>query len=276
MNGQSSESGKPVWFGYQHIEPADAAANAHWWTASAVEYLGDHGDFLGDADFCWCPEGLRESEAMLLGPLAQLRTKRVLEIGAGAAQCARWLHRQGVEVIATDVSEGMLAQAATLNDRTGIEVPLMRADARTLPFSANEFDVVFTAFGALPFVPDAGAVHQDVARVLRPGGRWAFSVPHPFKWPFPDDPGKPGLTAIRSYFDPTPYVERDATNQTVYAEFHRTIGDYIRELSAAGFQVQDLIEPAWPADHRQIWGGWGPVRGELLPGTAIFITALDP
>ncbi|WP_418607878.1 class I SAM-dependent methyltransferase [Georgenia sp. SUBG003] len=197
---------------------------------------------------------------------------RVLEVGAGAAQCSRWLAAQGVDVVASDVARGMLDRARELDAATGVTVPTVLADARALPFEAASFDVVFTAFGALPFVPDAGRVHAEAARVLRPGGRWAFSVSHPVRWAFPDDPTTRGLTVTRSYFDRTPYVERDAAGAPLYAEYHRTLGDHVRDVVGAGLVVEDLVEPEWPADNDNVWGGWGPERGTLLPGTAIFVT----
>src|SRR5919107_1345304 len=52
-------------------------------------------------------------------------------------------------------------------------------------------------------------VGAEVARVLRPGGRWVFSVTHPLRWAFSDDPTREGLTVRRSYFDRRPYVETD-------------------------------------------------------------------
>ncbi len=264
--------------GYEQVDgDAAASATARWWSAEAGEYLAEHGAFLGDADFCWCPEGLRESEAHLLGPIEELRRARVLEIGAGAAQCSRWLVDQGVrDVIATDVAPGMLAGAAELDARTGIAVPVQVADARALPFPDTSFDVVFTAFGAIPFVADAGAVHREVARVLHDGGRWVFSVTHPLRWAFPDDPTAAGLVAVRSYFDRTPYVETDADHRPLYAEFHRTIGDHVRDVVGAGFTIEDVIEPEWPDGHHQVWGGWGPERGRILPGTLIVVTRRLP
>jgi len=261
--------------GYEAVDgAAAAAATARWWSAGAPAYLAEHGAFLGDVDFCWSPEGLRESQAQLLGPLETLRGERVLEVGAGAAQCSRWLRSQGVDAVATDVAPGMVEAAALLDRRTGIPVPMQVGDARRLPFEAGAFDVAFTAFGAIPFVPDADAVHREIARVLRPGGRWVFSVTHPLRWAFPDDPTAAGLVAVRSYFDRTPYVETDADNQPIYAEFHRTIGDHVRDVVGAGFAIRDLLEPEWPEGHREVWGGWGPERGALLPGTLIVSAAL--
>jgi hypothetical protein len=112
---------------------------------------------------------------------------------------------------------------------------------------------------------------REVFRVLRPGGRWVFAVTHPMRWIFLDDPGEAGLVATHSYFDRRPYVEFDASDVPIYVEHHRTLGDRIRELVAAGFVLIDLIEPEWPAGHTQIWGQWSPLRGALFPGTAIYV-----
>ena len=75
--------------------------------------------------------------------------------------------------------------------------------------ATRSFDLACSAYGAIPFVADVEAVFAEVARVLRPGGRWVFSVTHPVRWAFPDAPGPEGLVADRPYFDRTPYVERD-------------------------------------------------------------------
>jgi hypothetical protein len=93
-------------------------------------------------------------------------------------------------------------------------------------------------------------------------------------WAFPDDPGPRGLVARSSYFDRTPYVEQDADGVARYTEHHRTLGDRVREVVAAGFVLTDLVEPEWPAGRTTVWGGWSPTRGRLLPGTAIFVCDL--
>ncbi|NUR58122.1 MAG: methyltransferase domain-containing protein [Catenulispora sp.] len=279
----------------------------------------------------WCPEGLDEADARLLG--ADLAGRRVLEIGAGAAQCSRWLAAQGARAVACDLSFGQLSHArridagridagraegwraegeggdaggagvsgasagrsdvgatdagraiasATDGGPTGASptgagpaaapVPLVQADATRLPFADGSFDIACSAFGAVPFVADSAAVMREAARVLTPGGRWVFSVSHPIRWSFPDDPGEAGLTARDSYFDRRPYVEFDEHGSATYAEHHRTLGDRIREITAAGLTLVDLVEPEWPAGLTQEWGGWSPLRGRLIPGTAIFVT----
>jgi SAM-dependent methyltransferase len=250
--------------------PAESArANRLWWDAEAGAYQAEHGDFLGDADFVWCPEGLREADARLLG---DVRGRDVLEIGCGAAQCSRWLVAAGARATAFDLSAGQLREARRLDARTGTRVDrLVQADAQRLPFADGSFDVVCSAFGGIPFVADSAAVMAEVARVLRPGGRFAFSVTHPTRWVFPDDPGPGGLIVAQSYFDRTPYVEVDETGTASYVEHHRTLGDRVRELVAAGLVLTDLVEPEWPPGHQREWGQWSPLRGRLLPGTAIFV-----
>jgi SAM-dependent methyltransferase len=246
-----------------------AAANRSWWDAEAGAYYAEHGDFLGDADLTWGPEGWRESELGLLGPL---EGRRVLEIGAGAGQCSRWVAGRGARVVATDLSSGMVAQGLALNASSPERaVPFAQCDAVDLPFAEGAFDVVFTAYGAVPFVADTARLMREVARVLRPGGRLVFSTTHPFRWAFPDDPGPGGLTVTQSYFDRTPYVEADSDGEATYVEHHRTVGDRVREVVAAGLVLVDLVEPEWPERTTQEWGGWSPLRGRLMPGTAIFV-----
>ena len=246
-------------------------ASRAWWDLDADDYQAEHGAFLGDVDLVWCPEGLREADVHLLG---DVRGKRILELGAGAAAGTRWLDGQGADAIAMDLSAGMLRHAREAAARSGVRVPLVQADALALPFADEAFDVVYTAFGAIPFVADSGAAMREVARVLRPGGGWVFSITHPMRWIFWDEPDENGLVARNSYFDRTPYVETDEQDVPTYVEQHRTLGDRIRELVAAGFVLRDLIEPQWPAGHDQVWGQWSPLRGRLFPGTAIFVADL--
>ncbi|MDE1671325.1 class I SAM-dependent methyltransferase [Nocardia gipuzkoensis] len=252
---------------------ASRMASRRWWDADAAQYHETHAEFLGvdspGGEFVWCPEGLHEGDMRLLGDVTG---KLVLEIGCGSAPCARWLAGQGARPVGLDLSRGMLERGLAAMARGGPHVPLVQADAEVLPFPDASFDLACSAFGAVPFVADSALVMREVARVLRPGGRWVFSVNHPMRWIFPDDPGPAGLTATIPYFDRTPYVEVDGDNVPTYVEHHRTIGDRVREIVAAGLVVEDIVEPEWPEWLDREWGQWSPLRGELFPGTAIFVT----
>jgi SAM-dependent methyltransferase len=246
-------------------------ANRRDWDAYADEYQQTHGDFLGDVGFLWGPEGLQESE---LGVLGEVAGRTVLELGSGAGQCSRWLRSQGASAYGLDLSERQLQHSRRLDEHTGIAVPSVCATATALPFSAAAFDLVFSSFGALQFVADAEVMVAEVARVLRRGGTFAFSVTHPVRWSMPDDAGPEGLVVSNSYWDRTPYVEEDDDGSPRYVEHHRTLGDWVGLLHDGGFALRALHEPQWPEGHDRIWGGWGPLRGRLVPGTAIFVADL--
>ena len=248
-------------------------ANRRDWDAYADEYQATHGRFLNDVGFIWSPEGVDEHDAAVLGEVAG---RDVLEVGCGAAQCSRWLAARGARVVGLDVSRRQLQHARRIDEDSHIPVPTVCATGTGLPFADASFDIAFSAFGALQFVADATLAVHEVARVLRPGGRFAFSVTHPIRWSMPDDPGEEGLQVTSSYFDRTPYVELDSSDRVTYAEHHRTLGDWVRILAGAGFRLKDLLEPEWPEAHDRVWGGWGPVRGRLIPGPAIFSATLDP
>ncbi|MFZ0323514.1 MAG: class I SAM-dependent methyltransferase [Actinomycetes bacterium] len=248
-------------------------ASRGWWDAHADEYQAEHAFTLGSNDLVWGPESLSEADAGLLGDVTGLR---VLEVGCGAGQGSRWVAEAGGLAVGVDLSLGQLRHAQALDAGRPPDRPRaswLCADASSLPFGSNGFDLAFAAYGALQFVAEPASVHREVARVLHPGGRWVFSVTHPVRWAFPDDPGPGGLTATKSYFDRTPYVEEQKGTAT-YVEVHRTVGDHVRELRSAGFVLDDLVEPEWRHGHDVVWGGWSPLRGRILPGTAIFVTRL--
>lgn len=101
----------------------------------------------------------------------------VLDVCAGLGGPARVLaHRLGVSVTGVDLTHSRCAAGNRLSAlvRLSPRVRLVRADAQTLPFRARAFDAAVSQEGLL-HVPDKGAVLAEVARVLRPGGRFAFS-----------------------------------------------------------------------------------------------------
>ena len=247
-------------------------ANRADWDRYADEYQATHGEFLGDDGFLWGPEGVREDAVGALGDVAG---KDVLELGCGAGQCSRWVLRRGGRPVGLDVSVRQLQHSRRIDLEHGVRVPVVCAGAAAIPFADASFDVVFSAFGALQFIADADALVAEIARVSRPGARLAFSVTHPTRWMFPDDPGEGGLLASQSYWDRTPYVEvDDETGETSYVEHHRTLGDWVRALAAHGYRIVDLVEPEWPAEHDRVWGGWSRTRGRLTPGTALYVADL--
>lgn len=96
-----------------------------------------------------------------------IRNKEVLEIATGPGLLARHVAPASERMIATDYSDGMIAQA-----KKGDPIPNLTfevADAMNLPYAHSSFDVVIIA-NALHIVPDPEKVLREIDRVLRPGG----------------------------------------------------------------------------------------------------------
>lgn len=229
--------------------------------ATAAAYVNSEGHARGD------------DLAILVRLARPAASDRALDIATGGGHAALALAPLVSEVVATDLTVEMLEAArAFISEQGARNVRFEVADAEQLPFPDAAFDIVTSRIAPHHF-PQPELFVQEAARVLRPGGRFVFSVTHPFRWCFLDAPGDEGLYACHPYFDRRAYVEADDDGTVAYVEHHRTVGDWVRSLSEAGFRLVDLVEPEWPEGNEQIWGGWSPRRGRVFPGTAIFVAA---
>lgn len=114
--------------------------------------------------------------ADLASRVAHFQPSNVLEIAAGTGVVTRQLAKMlppGVSIIATDLNQAMLDQAAKVG--TCRPVDWQQADAMQLPFPDGVFDVVVCQFGAM-FFPDKASAYAEARRVLRAGGRFLFNV----------------------------------------------------------------------------------------------------
>ncbi len=104
------------------------------------------------------------------------RVSRVLEIAAGTGVVTRALARslpQGASIVATDLNQAMLDQAAAIG--TARPVEWRQADAMRLPFDDASFDAVVCQFGVM-FFPEKPKAFAEARRVLKPGGVYLFNV----------------------------------------------------------------------------------------------------
>jgi len=112
----------------------------------------------------------------VLGSRLDRGFERSLEIGAGTGYFSLNLLQAGVvtEATCTDISPGMVRTLATNAARLGLEVRAARADAESLPFAEESFDLVL-GHAVLHHLPDLDRAFEEFARVLRPGGWIVFA-----------------------------------------------------------------------------------------------------
>jgi SAM-dependent methyltransferase len=112
----------------------------------------------------------------LLGPELDRGYDRSLEIGAGTGYFSLNMLQTGVvsEATCTDISPGMVATLARNARRLGLEVKTARADAESLPFADESFDLVL-GHAVLHHLPNLRRAFAEFHRVLRPGGQIVFA-----------------------------------------------------------------------------------------------------
>ena len=96
-----------------------------------------------------------------------IRGKEVLEIATGPGLLAKRVAPAARRMIATDYSDGMIAEAKKGDCPSNLTFEM--ADAMSLPYADGSFDAVIIA-NALHIVPDPGKALNEIKRVLRPGG----------------------------------------------------------------------------------------------------------
>ena len=102
--------------------------------------------------------------------------ERSLEIGAGTGYFTLNLLQAGVirEATCTDISPGMVTTLGSNAQRLGLSVKTARADAESLPFADDSFDLVL-GHAVLHHLPNLRRAFAEFHRVLRPGGRIVFA-----------------------------------------------------------------------------------------------------
>jgi SAM-dependent methyltransferase len=121
----------------------------------------------------------RRQVAALAKLLAPWRPRRALDLCCGAGRHLLPLARRGFPLVGVDVSRFMLGEARAQARRLRAPAPLVRGDARRLPFRDAAFDVVlclFNSFGYCLSEEENEGILREVARCLEPGGRFVLDT----------------------------------------------------------------------------------------------------
>jgi len=173
---------------------------------------------------------------------------RVLDVGTGEGQLARRLAASGASVVGVDPTAAQIDEAV----RRGGGPAYLRSGAAALPFGDASFDAVVACL-VFEHIDDMDDAIGEVARVVRPGGRFVFFLNHPLL----QTPGSGWIDdqvldppeqywRIGSYLTETSTIEQ--VEKGVFIRFvHRPLGRYVNALTDAGLVLERMIEPAPPA-----------------------------
>lgn len=140
--------------------------------------------------------------------------QKVLDCGCGTGVVAVTAARQGAQVKGLDLAPALIERAKMHAGIANLEIDFLEGDVEALPFKDGQFDVVLSQFGHM-FAPRPEVAIKEMLRVLKPGGRIAFST-----WP-PDHfvgrlfglvgkyvPPPPGAAPAPAWGDPNIVRER--------------------------------------------------------------------
>ena len=189
-----------------------------------------------------------EYEEQIL-PLAEAElagAHTVLDIGCGDGQIARMLADRGATVVGIDPTWNQISVAHERGAR-----PMPRAAADQLPFADASFDAAVACL-VFEHIDAVDRAISEVARVVKPGGRFSFFLNHPLL----QTPGSGWiddqiLDPPEQYWRIGPYlVEAETIEQVelgVYIRFiHRPLSRYVNTLSEHGLVLERMVEPAPP------------------------------
>jgi ubiquinone/menaquinone biosynthesis C-methylase UbiE len=190
----------------------------------------------------------------LLRSLGPVRGLRVLDVGCGQGRFTRRLAKLGGRVTGIDWSNGMIEAAQAHEREAPLGIEYLRMDARNAPraWPPATFDRVVACMSLMD-MPNAPTVVRGAHRLLRPGGRFVFSVSHPLntaaiQWELPSaDVRYRGAMLVDRYFEEGPRVTQWAMKRlkrpfaTPY--WHRTFESWFSLLRRSGFEIDSLTEP---------------------------------
>lgn len=187
---------------------------------------------------------LKSPELHLLG---DVKGKSVLHLQCHFGQDTLSLARMGASVTGVDLSDKAIAKANDLAAQLQLEATFICCSIYDLPRHLDrQFDVVFTSYGTIGWLPDVAMWADVVARFMKPGGAFVFVEFHPALWMFDND-----FTHVQySYFNKAAIVEQE---QGTYANrnaeinlrsvsWNHSLADVIQGLIRSGLEVIDFAE----------------------------------
>ncbi len=188
-----------------------------------------------------------------------------IDLGCGEGANTRAVARLGARMLGIDIAPTFIRHAREAEAATPLGIAYRQGDARRLDLPDASTDFV-TAFMSLMDMPQPEQVLAEAARVLRPGGFLQFSILHPCFVPphrrvLRDDGGTVSAIEVAGYFAATegqvdrwwfgslPPDQRAAVAPFAVPRFHRTLGDWVGLIVAAGLAIEAMAEPcATPAE----------------------------
>ena len=156
------------------------AINKALWNAKTPHHIKS--DFYRNDAFKAGENSLNSIELELLG---DVKGKSILHLQCHFGQDSLSLARIGAKVTGIDLSDEAVDAAQQLNDELGLDAEFICCNIYDLPKVLDKkFDIVFTSYGTIVWLPDLKPWAKLISNYLVPGGAFVFAEFHPVVWMF--------------------------------------------------------------------------------------------
>lgn len=219
--------------------------NRKLWNAKVDSHLKS--DFYFVDEFLKGRTSLNSIELALLG---DIKDKKTLHLQCHFGQDSISLSRLGAKVTGVDLSDKALEAAQDLAEKCGTDTQFVLSDIYDLPNVLHEkFDIVYTSYGVIGWLPDLEKWGSVIAHFLNPGGKLILVEFHPVVWMYDDD-----FTFVKySYFNDQvisqisdgTYADRNAEIAEEEISWNHPTADILTGVLQANLEIRSFQEYNW-------------------------------
>ena len=216
--------------------------NRDAWNKKTVIHLGS--PFYDNEAFLDGKNTLKDIDLDLLG---NINGKTVLHLQCHFGQDTISLSKSGARAMGVDISDTAIEKACEYAKLLGTDTEFICSDLYELPrFLDRKFDVIYTSYGVIGWLPDMERWAQVISHFLKPGGEFVFVEFHPFVWMYNTDM----KNIVYRYFNGEPFVEqikgtyaqRDADMEYTTVNWNHALSEVMGSLLRSGICIEDFRE----------------------------------
>lgn len=216
--------------------------NKETWNKKTAIHIAS--DFYNNEAFLNGKSSLNSFEIDLLGDVSQ---KKILHLQCHFGQDTLSLARLGAKVTGIDFSDQAIEKAKEYSKQLDLDATFICCDVYDTPNYLDEkFDIVFTSYGTIGWLPDMDKWAAVVSHFLKPEGKFVFVDFHPVVWMFDND----FKEVFYNYFKSEPIIEEETGT---YADkkasliqktisWNHSISEVVNALIENGLTIHSLNE----------------------------------
>lgn len=225
------------------VQPKDyIALNKDSWNRRTEYHVKS--EFYDMDNFLNGSSSLNPFELALLG---DLNGKSVLHLQCHFGQDSISLSRMGANVVGVDLSDKAIDTAKQIALQTNSSAQFICCDIYDLPQHLDQqFDILFTSYGTIGWLPDLNKWAGIISKHLKPGGQFVFVEFHPVVWMFDNDFEKVGYnyfnTGALIETETGTYADREADLEQEYVCWNHSLSEVMGSLIQNDLTIRSFEE----------------------------------